>query len=52
VNDAELLDVEFAEERHGDGPAHLNATFGDLAGMPGTAQITDRSGNEIGLYQG
>jgi predicted enzyme related to lactoylglutathione lyase len=24
-----LLDVEFAEERHGDGPLHLNATFGD-----------------------
>ena len=25
----ELLHVEFAEERHGDGPPHLNATFGD-----------------------
>lgn len=24
-----LLDVEFAEERHGDGPLHLNATFGE-----------------------
>lgn len=24
-----LLEVEFAEERHGDGPAHLNATFGE-----------------------
>jgi DNA-binding transcriptional MerR regulator len=98
----ELLDVEFAEERHGDGPVHLNATFGewntpswfllvlyedderagaanigllvedldrayeralaagaadvygprDPEGMPRTAQITDPSGNEIGLYQG
>lgn len=25
----ELLDVEFAEERHDDGPLHLNATFGE-----------------------
>ena len=25
----EMLDVEFCEERHGDGPVHLNATFGD-----------------------
>ena len=25
----ELLDVEFGEERHGDGPLHLNATFGE-----------------------
>jgi DNA-binding transcriptional MerR regulator len=25
----ETLDVEFAEERHGDGPVHLNATFGE-----------------------
>jgi DNA-binding transcriptional MerR regulator len=25
----ELLEVEFAEERHGDGPLHLNATFGE-----------------------
>src|SRR5919202_1729680 len=25
----ELLDVEFAEERHDDGPIHLNATFGE-----------------------
>ncbi len=25
----EMLDVEFAEERHGDGPVHLNATFGE-----------------------
>jgi DNA-binding transcriptional MerR regulator len=25
----ELLDVEFAEERHADGPLHLNATFGE-----------------------
>jgi predicted enzyme related to lactoylglutathione lyase len=25
----QLLDVEFAEERHGDGPLHLNATFGE-----------------------
>jgi DNA-binding transcriptional MerR regulator len=98
----ELLDIEFAEERHGDGPLHLNATFGewntpswfllvlyedaeragganlgflvddldraykralaagatdvygprDLEGMPRTAQITDPSGNDIGLYQG
>jgi predicted enzyme related to lactoylglutathione lyase len=24
-----LLDVAFAEERHGDGPLHLNATFGE-----------------------
>ena len=24
----EMLDVELAEERHGDGPVHLNATFG------------------------
>jgi DNA-binding transcriptional MerR regulator len=24
-----LLDIEFAEERHGDGPLHLNATFGE-----------------------
>jgi predicted enzyme related to lactoylglutathione lyase len=96
-----LLDVEFAEERHDDGPAHLNATFGewntpnwfllalwpnedragtadigflvedldgaykralaaggtevygprDIQGMPRTAQLTDPSGNQIGLYQ-
>jgi DNA-binding transcriptional MerR regulator len=25
----ELLDVEFAEERHDEGPLHLNATFGE-----------------------
>jgi predicted enzyme related to lactoylglutathione lyase len=25
----EVLDVEFAEERHDDGPLHLNATFGE-----------------------
>src|SRR5215831_18149469 len=25
----ETLGVEFAEERHGDGPVHLNATFGE-----------------------
>jgi predicted enzyme related to lactoylglutathione lyase len=25
----ELLNVEFAEERHGDGPLHLNTTFGE-----------------------
>lgn len=25
----EILEVEFAEERHGDGPVHLNATFGE-----------------------
>ena len=25
----QLLDVEFAEERHDDGPLHLNATFGE-----------------------
>src|SRR6266536_5677035 len=25
----EILNVEFAEERHGDGPVHLNATFGE-----------------------
>ena len=24
-----LLDVGVAEERHGDGPLHLNATFGE-----------------------
>lgn len=24
----EILGVEFAEERHGDGPVHLNMTFG------------------------
>jgi predicted enzyme related to lactoylglutathione lyase len=24
----DLLEVTFAEERHGDGPAHVNATFG------------------------
>jgi DNA-binding transcriptional MerR regulator len=97
-----MLDVEFAEERHGDGPVHLNATFGEwntpswflvslwpdsdragtaaigflvedldgaykralaagagdvfgprnIEGMPRTAQITDPSGNQIGLYQG
>jgi predicted enzyme related to lactoylglutathione lyase len=97
----EMLDVAFAEERHGDGPSHLNATFGewntpswfllalwpdsdragtadigflvenldqaydralaagasevhgprDIEGMPRTAQITDPSGNQIGLYQ-
>jgi predicted enzyme related to lactoylglutathione lyase len=97
----DMLDVAFAEERHGDGPPHLNATFGewntpswfllalwpdsdragtadigflvenldqaydralaagatevhspgDIEGMPRTAQITDPSGNQIGLYQ-
>ena len=25
----ELLNVQFAEERHGDGPLHLNTTFGE-----------------------
>jgi predicted enzyme related to lactoylglutathione lyase len=25
----ELLEIEFGEERHGDGPLHLNATFGE-----------------------
>jgi|SRR5262245_1278646 len=25
----EALEVEFAEETHGDGPVHLNATFGE-----------------------
>lgn len=25
----DALDCEFAEEKHGDGPVHLNATFGD-----------------------
>ena len=29
-----LLELEFAEERHGDGPPHLNATFGEW-GTPG-----------------
>jgi DNA-binding transcriptional MerR regulator len=98
----ELLEVKFAEERHGDGPLHLNATFGEwntpswflvslwqdpdragtvdigflvenldeayeraltagaaavygprrIEGMPRTAQVTDPSGNSIGLYQG
>jgi len=98
----EMLNVEFAEERHGDGPVHLNATFGewntpswflmslwvspdlagtvnigflvedvdrayeralatgagdisaprDVEGMPRNAQVTDPSGNHIGLYQG
>ena len=98
----EMLSVEFAEERHGDGPVHLNATFGewntpswflmslwvspdlagtvnigflvedvdrayeralatgagdisaprDVEGMPRNAQVTDPSGNHIGLYQG
>jgi DNA-binding transcriptional MerR regulator len=97
-----MLGVEFAEERHGDGPPHLNATFGEWStpgwfllslwpdadragtadigflvedldraythafaagassvhppregdGMPRNAQITDPSGNHIGLYQG
>jgi predicted enzyme related to lactoylglutathione lyase len=98
----ETLNVEFAEERHGDGPVHLNVMFGewntpswflmslwpspdragmadigffvddldraylralaagagdvfgprDVEGMPRTAQVTDPSGNHIGLYQG
>jgi predicted enzyme related to lactoylglutathione lyase len=98
----EILDVEFAEERHGDGPVHLNATFGewntpsgflmslwpnpdragtvdigflvkdvdqayeralsmgagdvsgprDIEGVPRNAEVTDPSGNHIGLYQG
>ena len=98
----ETLNVEFVEERHGDGPVHLNAMFGewntpswflmslwpnsdragmadigffvddldraylralaagagdvfgprDVEGMPRTAQVTDPSGNHIGLYQG
>jgi DNA-binding transcriptional MerR regulator len=97
-----MLEVEFAEERHCDGPVHLNATFAEwstpswflvslwpdtdragtadlgflvedldgayeralaagavnvfgprhIGGMPRTAQITDPSGNQIGLYQG
>ena len=97
----ETLNVEFAEERHGDGPVHLNATFGewntpgwflmalwanpdrvgmadigffvddldrayeralaagaggvsgprDVEGMPRNAEVTDPSGNHIGLYQ-
>jgi DNA-binding transcriptional MerR regulator len=25
----QMLDVEFSEERHGDGPVHFNATFGE-----------------------
>ena len=98
----EMLNVDFAEERHGDGAVHLNAMFGewdtpswflmslwpnpdragtadigffvddldqayeralaagagdvsgprDVEGMPRTAQVTDPSGNDIGLYQG
>jgi predicted enzyme related to lactoylglutathione lyase len=98
----EVLDVEFAEERHGDGAVHLNATFGEwntqswflmslwpnpdragtvdigflvkdvdqayeralsmgagdvsgpreIEGMPRNAEVTDPSGNHIGLYQG
>jgi predicted enzyme related to lactoylglutathione lyase len=98
----ETLGVEFAEERHGDCPVHLNATFGewntpscflmslwqspdragtvdvgflvdnvdrayeraramgggdvsgprDIEGMPRNTEVTDPSGNQIGLYQG
>jgi predicted enzyme related to lactoylglutathione lyase len=98
----EVLTVEFAEERHVDGPIHLNAMFGewstpswflmslwpnpdragtadigflvedvdrayeralasgagdvsgprDVEGMPRVAEVTDPSGNHIGLYQG
>jgi len=97
----DVLNVQFAEERHDDGPTHLNATFGewtrrvgfislwpnndragttdigflvedvdrayeralaagagdvsvpqDVEGMPRNAQVTDPSGNHIGLYQG
>jgi predicted enzyme related to lactoylglutathione lyase len=97
----ETLNVEFAEERHGDGAVHLNTTFGewntpgwflmalwpnpdragtadigflvddldrayeralaagagevsgprDVEGMPRNAEITDPSGNHVGLYQ-
>ncbi len=97
----ELLEVEFAEERHEGGAPHLNATFGEwntpswflvslwadadragtvdigflvddldrayeralaagatevyaprhIQGMPRTAQVSDPSGNQLGLYQ-
>jgi len=52
-----LLNVEFTEECHGDGPIHLNTTFGEW-NTPGflmslwpnprarRPQVTDPSGNQ------
>jgi hypothetical protein len=37
----EILDVEFTEERHDDGPVHLNATFGDSRTGPASSASTE-----------